>query len=263
MQLHFCRMKMLFHPHMPKSFSKITQICRRLNIAIGEYPCDRNLEPFDLAIHWDYNTVCPPDETLSRIHRSLRVINLGVVDVSKSFVDTIFTQVFGYSSLIDPFQQFGFAIRKSEKQAAHDASIVPLPVITEKGFIYQKLLDSRCSPLLCSDIRVPVFKNEIPFAFLKYRQITEPVKSLAKVEFIQEPQTILSPKEIVNILKFAQAFGLDFGEIDLVRNNSDGRIYILDVNNMAGNAMFKHMPDHLIDKIMKSYTDYFHSKFIL
>jgi D-alanine-D-alanine ligase-like ATP-grasp enzyme len=58
-------------------------------------------------------------------------------------------------------------------------------------------------------------------------------------------------------------FGLDFGEIDLIRNNSDGRLYILDVNNMAGNAMFKHMPKDLINKIMQAYTDHFQSKFIL
>jgi hypothetical protein len=256
-------MKMLFYPHMPKSYSKITEICRRLNIQIGEYPCDRDLSNYKLAIHWNYETYCPVDPVLNIVSVQLRVLNLAVTNVSKSYVDKIFTQVFGYSTLIDPFQQFGYAIRKSEKQAAHDATIIPLPVVSEPGFIYQKLLDSRCSPSLCFDIRVPVFKNEIPFAFLKYKLIGEPIKSLAKVEFIEDPQTILSPQEIYNILKFSQAFGLDFGEIDLIRNNSDGRLYILDVNNMAGNAMFKHMPEHLIEKILQSYTEHFQSKFIL
>jgi hypothetical protein len=263
MQLHFCFMKMLFYPQMPKSFSKITQICRQLKISIGEYPCDHNIDGFSLAVHWNYDTVCPPDVTLHTISKSLKVINLAVGDVSKSFVDKIFIEVFGYSTFLDPFQTFGYAIRKSEKQAAHDATIVPLPFVAEKGFVYQRLLDSRCSTTLCHDIRLPVFKNEIPFAFLKYRLTAEPVRSLYKIEFIEDIQTILSPQEINKVLLFASKFGLEFGEIDLIRNNSDGRIYILDVNNMAGNAMMKVMPDDLSARVYNLYTEYFQFKFIL
>jgi len=214
-------------------------------------------------MHWDNNTNCPADDVLRAVSGRLKVINLEVADVSKSNVDKVFRDVFGYSTLIDPFQSFGFAIRKSERQAAHDATIIPLPYKQEPGFIYQRILDSRCQPSLCHDIRLPVFKNEIPFGFLKYRLIADPIRSLYSVEFIEDIQTILSPGEIGNVLMFAKRFGLEFGEIDLIRNNSDGRIYILDVNNMAGNAMFKYMKSTTVTKIQSLYVDIFQSKFIL
>ena len=33
------------------------------------------------------------------------------------------------------------------------------------------------------------------------------------------------------MLRFARALGIDYGELDILRDRDDGRIYIVDVNN--------------------------------
>ena len=39
---------------------------------------------------------------------------------------------------------------------------------------------------------------------------------------------------------------LDFGEIDILRDNSTGLIYIVDVNDICAGALAKHIPRDLL-----------------
>jgi hypothetical protein len=254
-------MKILFYPQLPKSYSKITDICRRLDIRICDLPCNHDLEGFDFGIHWDYNTYCKPDQLLLDISKELPIINLSVDDVSKSKVDAVFTSIFKYSSRVDIFQYFGYAIRKSENQAAHDGEIISLPYRQQPGYFYQKLLDSRTNFTTTQDLRLVFFKDEIPFGFLKYRPVASPIKDLSAVTYVSNPMDFISAQEYNQVVNFCHSFGLEFGEIDLVRNNSDGLLYILDVNNMAGNALFKHFGFGKAEQIRDQYAQLFKQKF--
>jgi hypothetical protein len=44
-------------------------------------------------------------------------------------------------------------------------------------------------------------------------------------------EEVLSGEEIRNIGKFATSIGLDYGELDVLRDRDDRRIYIVDANN--------------------------------
>lgn len=253
-------MKMLFYPDLPRPINKITDICNRLRISITNDP----LSNFDLAIHWDYNTYCKlPDDT-RKLFENVHCINEDIFDVSKSYVDSIFEEVFSISTLIKQEHGFinGLCVKKCELQASHDMSIVPIPFVREPGFVYQKLFDSRFCFSHCLELRVPVFDDTIPFVFAKVKSITNPARSLDAVSLL-ETHDAFSDDEISNIILFSQYMGMDFGELDIIRNNSDNQIYILDVNNMPGNRLFKRLSTHDANKYKQLYADHFKQTFML
>jgi hypothetical protein len=191
------------------------------------------------------------------------IINYGVVDVGKQMVDDVFFDVFKKRTLIDQFSRSsGNYMRKSTFQAKHDAQIISFPPDTIGDAIYQKIFDSRVSFTECRDIRLPVFKKNIPFAFLKYRDITSPIKSITRVEIETDLRVLFTQEEIDLIKKFAETFFLDFGEIDIIRNNSDQEMYILDVNNMCGNAVFKHLSPLELEFVQSIYSTHFSQNFL-
>ena len=42
---------------------------------------------------------------------------------------------------------------------------------------------------------------------------------------------LFTEKEVEKIIQFCEKIGLDYGEIDILRDRGDQRIYIVDVNN--------------------------------
>lgn len=255
-------MKMLFYPQMPKSFSKLTHVCKALGIQIVDIPCNHDVSDISLGIHWNYQTICPADDLLKLLAKQLPIINLRVNNLSKSYVEKLFSRIFGYSSFIDPSTSYGYCVEKSERQAAHDFKIIRLPAPKKEGFIYQKLLDSRSSFSHFEELRIVIFKNTIPFIFIKSKQISNPIKGFDNATLQINPNFYLSENEQFLILRFSSEFGLDYGEIDIIRNNSDGRIYILDVNNMPGDQLFRKLPVWDIDKVKTTYANSFSLNFI-
>jgi hypothetical protein len=251
---------MLFYPDLPRPINKITDICNRLKISISNNP----LSHFDLAIHWNYNTYCKLPDVVKDLHAKKPFINGDLFDVSKSYVDSIFEEVFSISTLIKKDHVFtnGLCVKKCELQASHDMSIIPIPSVRDPGFVYQKLFDSRFCFSHCVDLRVPVFGNTIPFVFAKIKSITNPVRSLEAVSLLDTHDTF-SDDEISNILLFSRYMGMDFGELDIIRNNSDNQIYILDVNNMPGNQLFKRLSTHDANKYKQLFADHFKQNFML
>ena len=247
---------------MPRSYSKITDVCNKLKIQMVDMPCNHDVSDIKIAIHWNYNTICPADDLLKLISKKLPFINANLNNVSKSYVDQIFTKIFGYSSFIDPSQSHGYCVRKSELQAAHDFKIIRLPAKKEKGFVYQKLIDSRSSLTHFEEMRVCIFKNTISCVFIKSKQISNPIKGFDLAWFYSHANDFLSENEQFLILLFSKEFGLDYGELDILRNNSDGKIYILDVNNMPANFLFRKLAADQIDRAKSFYANSFSLNFI-
>ena len=48
---------------------------------------------------------------------------------------------------------------------------------------------------------------------------------------MEEVDVCLSAEEQTQICQFCKEFRLDYGELDVMRNQDDGQIYIVDVNN--------------------------------
>lgn len=149
--------------------------------------------------------------------------NSGCFDVSKDRVQFIHEKALGYSAKINPLSYNEPFIEKSTLQFKHDALIYNSPCTPKHGKVYEMLLDNSIEFRYFFCVNAPDFvikktrvKNDFSMAYLTTEIIDVPIKMRRTVE------------------SFSSLFGLDFGELDILEK--DGLFYIIDVNNMAGNA---------------------------
>lgn len=119
--------------------------------------------------------------------------------------------------------------------ALHKGQTIDCPVKTrENGFVYQKLIRNETKDGFVEDMRVPVFRNNTPFIYLKYRSVKDRfidrdhTNTKATIAEVADRITV---EELKNIHRFCQRIGMDYGEVDVLRDKGDGRIYIVDANN--------------------------------
>ncbi len=223
----------LFYPHFPSKSTVLYKIFKKLNYNITNNPDKVR----SLAIYWEDVTIRNGNEVINEISKSEKLVNQSSADISKSCVDKIFSEVFDYSSLVDPEKFTGPMVRKNETNAAHDGIIVQGPANAEPGYIYQKLINNVCDGGLVADLRIPVINGIIPLVFIKYKTLETRFgvfrkwhHKLKNVE-VRKPEDLLSEDEITKLIAFCRQSGLDYGEIDVLRDRDDGRIYVVDVNN--------------------------------
>jgi hypothetical protein len=217
----------LFYPDVPHERYTIYKICYLLGYKIVNNP----KKNFYLAINWQDCTYRTSDDELSNLIKKFEVINAKCRDISKKKVDSIFKEVFGYSIMIDPLTHKGNCVIKSNINAQHDGKVITCPIDKIKeGYVYQKVINNQFDDNFVQDIRVPIFKEEIPFVYLKYKVINERFSNPSRV-VIAKPYEVLSQEEIKKIILFCKKIGLEYGELDVLRDNNDGRLYIVDANS--------------------------------
>jgi hypothetical protein len=169
------------------------------------------------------------------------IINATCLDISKANVSRHFSAVFGYSCDVDPFNYYGPCVEKSDENARHDGHIVTAPVLRRRaGAVYQRVINNVVQAELVEDIRVPVINGIVPLVYLKYRPITIRFDSSRNtIVRLCLAEEVLSREEVRNIGKFATSIGLDYGELDVLRDRDDGRIYIVDANNTPTGPSFR------------------------
>ena len=192
---------------------------------------------WDYGVWWNYKDKNRPDERL--VNDKRKVFNLYCNNVTKSYTDKVFRGVFGYSSMAD-ITKIGFCIKKGERQAAHDGRFVPTPCDRLRGYIYQKPIDNRISQRWIRDLRIPVFMGKAPKIFVKDRsiEVTFDTGRGKKDYKIDEISNHLYPEEFKKVMMFAENAGLEIGEIDILRDNSTGLIYVVDINDIPGGEVF-------------------------
>ena len=245
-------MKILFYPDNIKHHSKIRYLLDHLKIKTT----NNSKEKWNIAIFWDYNTT----RTLPiELQVEGPVINKDCLTADKFYVDDVFWRVFKRSTRAGILTGYGYCVKKSIKQAVHDGEIVQKPVDLEEGFIYQKLLDSRCQTDLLCDIRVPYIGGEIPCLWLKFRPITNTFGAdhgkLSKVILVENVNSILSEVEQQQIISFCKKYPVDYCELDVIRNNSDGEIYVIDMNNTPGDSLMFHMSKKQYNRSIKILSE--------
>ena len=223
----------LAYPDFPSRNSTFYKICTELNYNVTNR-INRN---YCLAIYWETSTFRENNPNIETISETTRVVNYSSRDISKNFVDQVHQQVFGYSTRLDPLKFRGKCVRKNDVNASHDGQIVECPISNpEKEFIYQKLIDNTYDKDHVVDIRVPIIGQTIPLVYLKYKPIDSRfgnfrgLKNIKPPE-IHSPETVLSKTELKGIKEMAQKMNIEFGEMDVLRDNDDKRIYVIDVNN--------------------------------
>lgn len=251
------RKTILFYPNYPYWKASIYQFCLALGYDIINNP-DRD---FDVAIHWKrYATFFPKDPVLSRLSgENQTVYNNLCEDVSKTYIDRVFLEVFGYCTVVDPLTHTGKCVSKSDLNAQHDGKIINCPISSKQpGVIYQKLIDNEIEKGKVVDFRVPIFKQTIPvvYRYLKKNLNDEQrffgYPSLILVEVL-DAKDVFSAEEISKIIEFCQKIGLDYGEIDILKDEGDKRIYIIDANNTPSSRLLFERVEMPTEKCILTY----------
>jgi hypothetical protein len=169
----------------------------------------------------------------ARIPPGKRVINDTHMDCRKRNVQAVFEKVSGRSLGVDPLAYEGIAVVKSDRNAEHDGMLVRLPVSAARdGFVYQRLIDNVVGDSFVFDIRLPLFRGVIPLAYIKLRP-----REFRFDPAINHTVTLVLPSEVLNTDEielcraFAAEIGMEYGELDVLRDRTDGQIYIVDANN--------------------------------
>ena len=236
-------MTVLFYPDRPALYSTLSQLCHIEGIRISTNPA----RPYDACIFWKDSTYCELDQTAAHIAAKSRMINSRCLDISKKRVDVAHQNAFGYAMELDPTTQSGAFLRKSNKNYAHDGLIMYGPITPQEadaaannGYLFVKLINNGISvpndnvPGPVSDyvqeFRVPYFDGTIPVCYVKYRPIKERFGSYNTNVNLADAKEVFSPTECSRIVDFCKDLGFDCGELDVLRDIDDGRIYIVDAN---------------------------------
>lgn len=217
----------LFYPEYPVYKTEINKVMRRAGYNIT----NNHRLACEHVFAWRDRTVRDPQPVLAELAQRRRVLNADCTDISKEKVEQVFARVFGYGLALDPCSHRGLCVRKSNSNAQHDGQIIECPIERpEPGYIYQRLIDNQVSAAAAGDLRAPIYGGCIPLVFVRYR----PLDSRFHGDYLEQVRDIedyLSAAEIARVLAFARAMGLDYGDVDMLRDPADGRLYIVDVNN--------------------------------
>jgi hypothetical protein len=247
----------LFYPDYPMRMYEIYQILQQADYNITNNPNQK----FDLAFSWIDTTKRENDAFLQELNQKHRVINFHCTDIGKDRVEKVFQEVFGYSSFIDPIRYQKKCVRKTIRNGWHDGKILSCPIPEkEEGFVYQILFQNPAGEDEVIDYRTPIFKKIIPFIVKRYKPVADRFNSCNRVE-VMAAEEVFSPEEKERILLFCATFGLDYGELDIIRHQEDGRIYILDVNNTPSSppaaVVGEEVRQMLIQKAAKAFIENF------
>lgn len=249
--------RVLFWPEPPRRCNKITHALHDLGVG---WTLDPDL-PYDLAILWHYGTrreglAGELVDTVASV--DVPIINLGGEDVSKSRVGEVHEHVFGYSAHVDPLRHEGVCVEKNEQQCAKDARLVQCPYKPRPGYVYMRQIDTRGDTGCFEDLRVPIFRQDIPFCWSKLK--SAPFARPERVVLHKNPRDVFAQDELTSLVRFCEAFRTELAELDVLRGR-DGRIYVVDVNNVAG-TISGAPTKQTRDWMMRTWADALHWNFL-
>jgi len=232
-------MKILLYPESKLvHFAKLKYYIERNGYEVVSDP----KEPHDKAIWWCYDTFRKLDETA----RELNLINRGGHDASKRKVERVMKEVFGYNALIHD----GEVYIKSDLQGVHEGEV--------KDGLICKLIDDEVNNLHVN-YRVYVFGDKISLIWVSRKEKENRFKGNSKSVYNTATKDIgkfFSDEEQAKIIEFMQVYGLDFSELDILRDKT-GKIYIVDQNNIAGIMASEYFKD--VDE--QEFMDFLASEF--
>jgi hypothetical protein len=207
----------------PGPNSSIAHIFARFPVRIGHVP--RADQP---TLAWDTGTWFSP-RAAARLPAN--AMNRRCLDISKSTVDRIWGEIAGYSITVDPQTAQGPIVEKPEINAVKGGRVIDGPIERpRRGMVYERLVDARNedgSRVL--HLRAVVIGSRIVFTYAKWR----PYPEWFRGQEFTEPQStdeLLSADEAATVLRFADGIGLEYGELDIVRDRDTRLIYVVDAN---------------------------------
>jgi hypothetical protein len=219
---HPAASSLCFYPQRPTINYAIFRVAADLGLQIVRSRRGDGL----LTIAWCDTTFVPPAAVASLPTPTL---NARCLDISKSTVDRIWREVSGRGLSLDPLTSSGPMVVKSEENATHDGRIIMGPIRERQpGLVYQRLVDTRVGDHFAY-LRPVILDGRIVLTYHKRRPLKDRFASnLPSRTWIAELD-VFSVEERDAILHLAARIGLDYGEIDVLRD-ADGAIYVVDVN---------------------------------
>ncbi|MBL1215547.1 MAG: hypothetical protein HND52_19430 [Ignavibacteriae bacterium] len=240
--------KIYFYPNLPHKRTILYKICKHLGIRIARSSKGEK----QISFFWDDSTKFENTNLIDS-----RSLNSECIDISKHKVDTVFKNVFGYDLSINPKQFIGECVVKSDENAKHDGRIIQCPIKeAEPDVVYQKLIDNKIDDNFVRDLRAPIIGNDIPLVYYKIK--TTELRFTNEIDRVEVHQTstVFNDNEVESILNFSKAMGLDYGELDILRDNENNKIYIVDVNKTPWgppNTITKEKANYVIEKMSESF----------
>jgi hypothetical protein len=161
-------------------------------------------------------------------------------DISKRHVEQVFETVFGYPLAIDPLTHRGVCLRKSNRNYVKNVTLLQCPIPIEElneDYVYERLIDSRVPGLGAISQSTYVVGGEVATVFKVIIQDWISAGAFVDGSFDLSavyPTSVFSAQELEQIAVFCDAMGLEYGKLDILRDNDDHRIYIHDANNSPG-----------------------------
>lgn len=249
--------KILFYPQLPGWKTAIHQILMNLGVGLTDNPSDN----FTMAIFWEDKTFRRKRGKLEELNGT-KVINYHCTDISKEKVEEVFEQAFGYSLRVAP-DSTNYILRKSNYNGMHDGKIIQGPVLEEEeGFVYEKLLDNQVAPSVFQDLRIGYFNGIIPLVSPRYHNKNDRFGKIIKAT-IEKVEDYLSDEEVKLIRRFCTNLGFEYGDLDLIRDRNDQRLYIVDANPTPTVPPSAAMKPHLRKLMIKKWSEGFKEAFIL
>lgn len=220
--------RILFYPERPVHSSVAFKLCALLGYQIISNSENTKAVPFKYK-----NSTFFDESELGNIPSGKKILNGKNTDISKNKVAEIFGEVFGYSLEVNPLEYNGKIVVKSNLNALHKGEVADGPLEEgelKEGMVYQKEIDNKTEDELVLDYRVPIHGNEIPLVYLKYRPVANRFSNENNFVRLKNTSDIFNDNELKKILYFAGEMGIDYGELDILRDK-DNKIYIVDVNS--------------------------------
>jgi hypothetical protein len=220
--------RIVFYPHFPTRKSAIDRACRYAGFAMSNNPRRRA----DILVKWTgsdgWSEHIPELEVRGR-----EVVNGNLRSIGKQHCMNVFEEVFEVPFEIDPTTHYGPAIRKSDGNARHDAVILDCPIRSAEvvaGQVYQRYIDTIRPDGLMEELRVVVVGSKAVLTFVKHRRPDRWFDALENDRVaLLSPDALFSSMELDNLHRFSEDLGLDYGEMDVLRDR-DGQIFVTDVN---------------------------------
>ena len=235
-----------FYPMRLEPTAALAHVLPRLGVRIAPFPGQA-----DLTVAWHTGTWIDKRD-IDRLPDG--ALNRRCSDISKGTVDELWAQAAGYSIAVDPTTWHGKLVVKPQANAVRGGRIIdgPLPA-PRTDCVYERLVDSRKDERIRSS-RAMVAAGEILLAYDRWRPY--PHWFSGPEETTPAPAADLySADEQAALVRFAQLIGLEFGEIDVVRDNDSNLIYGIDANRTPVRP--RSLPPEYDDAVFGPMSDAF------
>ncbi len=216
-------LKIAFTPSTPRPWYMLWVSAHRADMHFV-----KDLAQADAIFFFEDQTISTPPHLSDE--QASKSFNFSCNDISKSRVGEVFEEVFGYALAVDPQSYHGPVAVKSETNGVHDGYSATAPIAREEGMVYQVLIDNTVDGKWVEDLRCPIIGGDIELIFIKRRPLTNRFANTNANVTLHSPDDLLSKQERKQLKQFAMAMGLDWGGMDVLRNQHDGKIYVVDVN---------------------------------